>query len=95
MQELNTFQIRFMQAISDVQEWCVSYALYGKRDYASREEEAYALTSEVIYRIMELIDGYGRSDVGKLDIVCEETGESLKQNPFIELHDVVCDFIKG
>ena len=94
MQELNMFQIRFMKAISDVQEWCVSHALYGKHNYASCEEEMYAVTSEVIYRIMELIDGYGYLDIGKMDIICEKTGERLKQNPFIELHDVVCDYLK-
>lgn len=94
MKELNMFQIQFMKAIADVQEWCVIDALYGKHNYSSHEEEMYALTSEVIYRIMELIDGYGYLDIGKLDIICEKTGERLKKNPFIELHDVVCDYIK-
>ncbi len=95
MQELNVFQIQFMKSIADVQEQCVLDALYGKYDFPSREEELYALTSEVICRIMELIDGYGPLDAGKLDIVCERTAERLKENPFIELHDVVCDYIKG
>ena len=94
MKELNVFQIQFMKAIADVQERCVFDALYGKHDYASREEEMYGLTSEVIYRIMELIDGYSYLDIGKLDIICEKTGERLKKDPFIELHDVVCDYIK-
>ena len=75
MKELNVFQIQFMKAITDIQEQCVIDALYGKHDYTSREEEMYAITSEAIYRIMELIDGYGHSNVGKLDIVCEKTGE--------------------
>lgn len=94
MKELNVFQIQFMKAITDIQEQCVIDALYGKHDYHSREKEMYSVTSEVIYRIMELIDGYGHSDIGKLDIVCEKTGERLKENPFVELHDVVCDYIK-
>ena len=94
--ELNAFQKKFMQAMVDVQEWCVGDALYGKHSYSSREEELYAVTSEVIYRIMELIDGYGNNghDMGRLNVVCEKTGEKLKENPFIELHDVVCDYIK-
>ena len=91
---LNEFQTNFMHAMTEIQEWCVVDALYGKHNYTSKEEEMYAVTSEVIYRVMELIDGYGRLDMGRLDVICEKTGERLKENPFIELHDVVCDFIK-
>lgn len=94
MEELNEFQIQFMKAMADVQEDCVSDALYGKHDYSSREEEMYALTSELICQIMAVIDGYGHSKIEKLDIVCEKAGQRLKENPFIELHDVVCDYIK-
>lgn len=32
MEELNEFQIQFMKAMADVQEDCVSDALYGKHD---------------------------------------------------------------
>ena len=94
MEGLNVFQIQFMKAVADIQKQCVAGALYGKHDYTSREDELYALTAEVIFRIMELIDGYGHLDTGKLDIICEKTGERLKEKPFIELHDVVCDYIK-
>ena len=94
MDGLNAFQIQFLTAIADIQEQCVADALYGKHEYTSREDELYSLTSEVICRIMELIDGYGYLDTGKLDIICGETGERLKEKPFIELHDVVCDYIK-
>lgn len=94
MKELNKFQIQFLKAISDIQEQCVSDALYGKHDCLSKGKEMYAVTSEVIYRIMELLDGYGHLNAGKLDIVCEKTEERLKENPFVELHDIVCDYIK-
>ncbi len=83
-----------MNDIEDVKKWCVVDALHGKNDYISREDELYALTSEVIYRIMELIGSYGDLYMGKLDVICEKTGERLKENPFIELHDCVCDYIK-
>lgn len=43
IKELNAFQKKFMQAMVDVQEWCVVDALYGKHNYASREEELYRL----------------------------------------------------
>jgi len=44
---------------------------------------------------MELLDGYRHSDTGKMNINCEKTGEQLKYNPYIELHDMVCDYLKG
>lgn len=95
MKELNAFQIQFMKSVADIQKQSVASALYGKQDRILREEELYALTSEVIYRMMELLDGYGNhSAMGKLDIICGKTGERLKEKPFIELHDVVCDYIK-
>ena len=34
---------------------------------------------------MELIDGY--RGLSRIDALLEETGEHLKNNPFIELHD--------
>ena len=94
MEGLNVFQIQFMKAVADIQKQCVADALYGNHEYASREDELYAVTAEVICRIMELIDGYGHLDMGKLDIICGKTGERLKEKPFIELHDVVGDYIK-
>lgn len=94
MDKLNVFQIQFMKAVADIQESCVSGALGRKHDFPSRKEELYALTSEVIYRMMELIDGYGHLDVGKMDIICEKTGKRLKKDPFIELHDVIYDYLK-
>ena len=94
MKVLNNFQIQFMKEIADIQKCCVINALYRKHNYTSKEEEIYSITSEVIYRIMELIDGYSNSDIGKLDIINEKTGERLKKNPIIELHDVIDDYIK-
>lgn len=44
---------------------------------------------------MENIDGYGNSKIGRLKVTCEKTGESLKDNPYIELHDMVCNYLKG
>lgn len=94
MKDINPFQLQFMQALSEIQERCVVTALYGKQAHSSREEEFYALASDVIYRVMELLDGYGPLDVGRLDVLCERTGQHLKEDPFIELHDVLCEFVK-
>ena len=48
----------------------------------------------MIYDIMEMIDGYSSFTSDKMDIINTKTGQSLKTEPFIELHDAVCDFIK-
>ena len=44
---------------------------------------------------MELIDGYGNYNIGRLKVICEKSGEELKNNPYVELHDVICDYLKG
>lgn len=93
---MNNFQKEFMEAMADIQEWAVTDSLYGKHhNFNSMEERLYEITAETICKIMELIDGYGNSSVGKLDVISKTTGENLKELPFIELHDVVCNYLKG
>ncbi len=43
--------------------------------------------NEMTTSIMEMIDGYSGYSSDKHDIVNVVTGERLKTNPFIELHD--------
>ena len=54
----------------------------------------YDVTYSVITDIMEMIDGYSAFSNNKHDIVNTVTGEHLKENPFIELHDQTEDFLK-
>ena len=61
----------------------------------TQEEEFYQLTAEVIIRIMEVIDGYANPKIGRLNVICEQNGKNLKKDPEIELHDVVCHYLKG
>jgi hypothetical protein len=42
---------------------------------------------------MTMIDGYS-GDNKKLEVINTETGQKLKENPFIELHDCICDYLK-
>ncbi len=94
MQELNPFQKRVMEALADIQDSCVQIALYQKND-TSLEEKFYDLTADVIIEIMKLIDGYADAELGRLKITCEKTAANLKENPYIELHDTVCNYLKG
>ena len=42
---------------------------------------------------MTMIDGYSGGN-NKLEVINIETGDKLKENPFIELHDSIRDYIK-
>lgn len=94
MSNLSSFQKEFMETLADIQENCVQIAL-SQKENQSLENSYYDITSETIIRIMELIDGYSNQNIGRLKVVCEKTGEILKDNPYIELHDVVCNYLKG
>lgn len=94
MNNLNRFQREFMETLADIQESCVQTAL-SQNDNQSLEDKYYNITSSIIIRIMENIDGYSNRNIGRLKVTCEKSGESLKDNPYIELHDVVCNFLKG
>ena len=93
MKNLNEFQEKFMQEIAAIQEETVQIALAANGE-DSLQSDYYSITAETIIRIMELLDGYRSSDMGKVNITCEKTGDRLKNSPYIELHDVVCDYLK-
>lgn len=92
--KLNEFQREFLETLADIQENCVQAAL-GQNNDEPLKDKYYDITSEVIIRIMEIIDGYCNQNIGKLKVTCEKSGESLKDNPYIELHDMVCNYLKG
>jgi len=54
----------------------------------------YDVTYEVVTEIMELIDGYFIHSDNKHDIINTVTGERLKENPAIELHDRTEGFLR-
>ena len=91
---MNDFQNEFLKALGEIQKETVEIALVEKADFKSKEDELYSITSEMIYRILELMDGYGNYNIGKMDIMNTISGESLKDDPYIELHDAVADFIR-
>lgn len=94
MNNLNEFQQNFMKVLSDIQETCVQQMILNQNDNQSLQDKYYDITSEVIIRIMEIIDGYDNYNIGRLKVICEKSGEELKNNPYIELHDMICDYLK-
>ena len=91
---LNGFQNEFLETLADIQESCVQTALAQGDDEGIRGRY-YEITSQVIIGIMEMIDGYRNQKMGRLTVTCEKSGESLKDDPYIELHDIVCNYLKG
>lgn len=91
--EYNQFQKKFLQAIADIQDTEVQIALSKYKHGDDIENLLLDVTFEVIVSIMEMIDGYYGDNV-KLDIINIETAEKLKDKPFIELHDRICEYIK-
>lgn len=94
MKELNKLQKEFIKFLANIQDNCVQTALC-KNDNQSLKDKYYDITFETIIRTMELLDGYFNQYIGNLKITCEQSRENLKEKPYIELHDVVCDYLKG
>lgn len=97
--EINDYQNRFLEHIADIQESCVEITLaqhkiVEKQQYEEMKSLLMEATYDVIVDIMTMIDGYSGFTEDKLDIINKRTGVCLKENPFIELHDAVCEFIK-
>ena len=95
----NDYQNSFLQFIAGLQERRVDitlgqHKLYDHEDYEIIRKLLFDATYGMIYDIMEMIDGYSPFTSDRLDIVNTTTGKSLKSDPFIELHDDVCDFIR-
>lgn len=85
-------QIKFFKELESIQYYCVNVALSKKEKFSSTEELLNDVTSEVIYRVMEMIDGYGEQ-LPKCNIVNTITGEII--NDGIQLHDVCVEFLEN
>lgn len=92
---MNELQKRFFEYLAAVQETCVEVCMIQhKCDDEKTKSMLYDVTFETITAIMEMIDGYSAFSSNKHDIVNTVTGEHLKENPFIELHDQTAGFLK-
>ncbi len=94
MKELNNFQKKFFDCLSEIQETTVAIAMCKYKEGDDIENLLYDVTWETIIEMMTLIDGYGNFRDGKLAVTNPKTGENLKEAPYIELHDWVCEYLK-
>lgn len=93
---MNELQKKFVEYLSWFQESSVECCV---AEHRSNDEDIRQMLYEVTYdmavSIMELIDGYSNYSSDKHDIVNMVTGERLKENPFIELHDILDGILKN
>ena len=85
-------QSTFFKELAYIQEYCVNVTLSKTKKYCNTEELLKDITCEVIYRIMELLDGYG-GDIQRCNIINTVTGEII--NAGIELHDECLEFLNN
>lgn len=93
---MNDKQKKFAKYLSDVQEQVVESCM-AEHNCTNKETRKilYAATYDMAAGIMEAIDGYSSFSSDRHDIVNTVTGERLKENPFIELHDILEDYLKN
>ena len=87
---MNESQKVFMKTLSNIQETCAQTAL-NQNDNQALKNKYCNITSDVI----KYIDWYDNFKIGSLNVIWEKTGESLTDNLYIELHDMVCNYLKG
>ncbi len=92
---MNEMQQRFFEYLAGIQEDCVEICMIQHKcsdEYV--RSMLYDVTYQVVTEIMELIDGYSKYSGDRHDIINTVTGERLKENPFIELHDQTEGFFR-
>ena len=87
---MNDLQNKFVEYLTEFQKTSVEICM---AKHKCDDERIRQMLNEATYdmtvSIMELIDGYSEYSSDKHDIINTVTGERLKENPFIELHDVL------
>ncbi len=83
-------QVDFFKELAYIQEYCINVRVGKEKSFSNIEELLKDVTFEVIYRIMELLDGYG-GELPRCNIVNSATCEVINEG--IELHDKCVDFL--
>lgn len=93
---MNELQKKFVDYLAEFQYISVESCLaQHKCDNEETRQMLYESTYDFAVSIMELIDGYSNYSADKHDIINIVTGERLKENPFIELHDILDGTLKS
>ena len=92
---MNDMQKKFFEYLAVLQKSCVENCM-AKHGISDKDTESlmYDVTYDVITKMLEMIDGYSDYSNDRHDIVNTATGERLKNDPFIELHDMTENYLK-
>lgn len=82
----------FLEAMGEIQRVAVNIMLCNLEKYSRIEDVLNDITYDVIYRIMELIDGYNEKGL-QLDIIDKNTLNIIGNNR--ELHDMCVEYLKS
>lgn len=92
---MNSIQKDFLNHLAQIQESCVQICMVEHKNNSKEiESMLYDVTYSVITEIMELLDGCSSMEESKYDVIHIATGQHLKENPSIELHDQTEDFLR-
>ena len=91
---MNDYQKSFFKYLAIAQEEIVQIALLNYKDGDDIQSLLYDVTYGAMVEIMLVIDGYSTFSEEKMDIINSITGKGLKENPFLELHDQLEDYLK-
>ena len=81
----------FFEELHRIQDLLIEAGLCKQDEYKNMEEMLEDVTYEAIYRICEMIDGYGHNSI-KYKLVNTRNGNVLNEN--LELHDQCIDYLR-
>lgn len=90
----NAEQKKFLEQMAAIQECVVQTALSQYKPDDDIEDLLYEVTYDMLADVFTYIDGYGSACAERMDIINVQTGKGLKQDPFMELHDAIADYLK-
>lgn len=89
----NSLQAHVLQTIADIQDEVVQIALCRYKPGDALENILYNVTGELICCLMEQLDDFSDRPA-KVALIDQKTGKSVKEKPFLMMHDVICDYLK-
>lgn len=85
-------QIKFYKELSEIQDFVVNVTLSKEKEYDGTEDMLIDISYEIIYKCMELIDGYRNKNV-KYEIKNLQSGEVINEN--VDLHNYCEEYLQS
>lgn len=85
-------QITFYKELSEIQDFVVNVTLSKEKEYDGTEDMLIDISYEIIYKCMELIDGYRNKNV-KYEIKNLQSSEVINEN--VDLHNYCEEYLQS